>query len=126
MQQEEHNKAIVRGVLESIFNREDLSVFESHPGLGDLKKNSSVVRAAFPDLRFRIEQQVAEGDLVATHAWISGTQTGSLFGLPPSGKHLEFQGVSVARVVNDQIVQYNSEVGWIGVLMQLGVLPLPR
>lgn len=126
MQQEEHNKAIVRGALESIFHEEDPTVFESHPGLEDAKKKAPVLRAAFPDLRCRIERQIAEGDLVATHMSLSGTQTGSLFGIPPSGKRLEWQGVNIARVVDNHIVQYNGEMGWIDILLQLGVVSLPR
>jgi SnoaL-like polyketide cyclase. len=44
----------------------------------------------------------------------------------PTGKPVQFQNLSVSRVENGKIVQYNSEVGYLSVFMQLGVLPVKR
>ncbi|SRR5258708_18489961 len=56
---------------------------------------------------------------------ISGERTrGKLFGVPPTGKSVRFQNISIATVVDQQVVQYNSETGWLDFLMQVGALPL--
>jgi predicted ester cyclase len=57
--------------------------------------------------------------------WVfSGTHEGELYGVPPTGKKVSFQNISISRVEDGRIVQYNSEIGFLSVLMQLGVLPL--
>jgi predicted ester cyclase len=42
-----------------------------------------MLRKAFPNLRFTIEELVAEGDIVAGHLIMSGTHEGALRGMPP-------------------------------------------
>lgn len=44
----------------------------------------SVYVTAFPDLRFDIEQQLADGDFVVTRWVATGTHHGVLMGIPPN------------------------------------------
>ncbi len=49
--------------------------------------------AAFPDLRFDIVSVAPVGDGTVAAQWIMrGTNTGSMFGLPPTGKSVELSG----------------------------------
>ena len=95
-----------------------------HPGMEHLRRLWPSVRAAIPDFRAELQQQVVDGDWVASLWIFSGTHHGPLFGVPPSGKSVRFQNVSIALVSNGRVVQYNSETGWLDFLMQVGVLPL--
>ena len=45
------------------------------------------LREGMPDLHCPVEEVVAEGDRVAGRLTLQGTQTGTLFGIPASGKH---------------------------------------
>lgn len=113
---------LVRSVFSTIFAG-DFSVFDAHPGLGALRQHLPPLRAAFPDFSAELRQQLVDGDRVATHWVFRGTHDGPLFGFPPTGKPAEFQNLSICRVQDDRIVQYNSEVGWLTAFKQLGLLP---
>jgi predicted ester cyclase len=117
--------AVVRATLEAVFAG-DFSVFDQHPGLAALKVHFPGMLVAFPDFRAELQQQLTDGDRVATHWVFRGTHRGELYGLAPTGVPVQFQNVSISRVVDGRIVQYNSEVGWLTVLKQVGALPLGR
>lgn len=114
--------ALVRSAFEAVFAG-DSSVFEAHPGLHALQKAFPAVLAAFPDFTAELKQQLVDGDRVASHWVFRGTHRGALFGIPPTGRAVRFQNLSIARVADGRIVQYNSEVGWLTVFRELGVLP---
>ena len=69
---------------------------------------------------------IAEGDKVVTRISAYGTQTGELFGIPPTGKQGSMSGIAIHRVVNGKIVEHWSEVDNLGVMQQLGVVPTPE
>lgn len=79
---------------------------------------------AFPDFRAELKQQIVDGDRVGTHWVFRGTHLGEFQGIPPTGKPVEFQNLSITRVVDGRIVNYNSEIGFLTVLRQIGALPL--
>jgi predicted ester cyclase len=99
-------------------------VLAPHPGMEHLRRLWPSVRTAIPDFRADLQQQVVEGDRVASLWTFSGTHQGPLFGVPASGKSVRFQNVSIAQVKDGAVVQYNSETGWLDFLMQVGTLPL--
>jgi steroid delta-isomerase-like uncharacterized protein len=51
--------------------------------------------AGMPDFHVVLDDQFATDDRVVCRWRISGTQNGELFGLPPTGRRIEFAGVSV-------------------------------
>ena len=59
-----------------------------------LKEVITVLRTAFPDLRFEVHEMLAEGDVVATRSTMTGTHTaplriGPMAGLPITGVQIE-------------------------------------
>ncbi|MGK3963982.1 ester cyclase [Sorangium sp. So ce118] len=85
----------------------------------------SAFRLGMPDIHLDIEDEIAAADKVV-HRWkMSGTDTGGLFGMPPSGKRLTFTGMTIARLENGKIVERWSNVDELGILQQLGVVPPP-
>lgn len=69
---------------------------------------AKAIRTAFPDVNFKIEDQVAEGDKVVNFMRITGTQEGEFLGVPPTHKKatvtcfvlMRFEGSKVAHVIN--------------------------
>lgn len=60
--------------------------------------------AAFPDLSFEIASVgLAAPDLVAAQWIMRGTNTGSMMGLPPTGRRIEVPGADFIRVSGDSI-----------------------
>jgi len=123
---EEEQKALVRKALEGIW-RNDSAVFDAHPGFAETRRMVPLVLAAFSDVSLGVQQQIAEGDTVATFCLLRATHTGTFMGIAPTSKTVECQFLAMNRVAGGKVVQHNSEVGWLSVLRQLGVLPLkPR
>lgn len=79
--------------------------------------------ASFPDLRFRIEQMLSEGDRVVMQLVMEGTHWGEWMGIPASGKRLQIRMFTVHRVMQGKIVEDWVLVESLGLFQQLGVLP---
>lgn len=131
------NKDLVRRAVEEIWNKgnydnlrqfvsEDfvvhLSPDEKIHGVDGIKQFFSDLRNAFPDIRFVIEDQVAEGDRVVTHWTATGTHRGTFKGIPPSGKRLSFTAIDIDRIAEGKVVECWSKMDELGLLKQLGVI----
>jgi steroid delta-isomerase-like uncharacterized protein len=62
---------------------------------------------ALPDLTIEVEDSVAENDAVVLRWRVTGTHKGSGLGLPPTGKAVNFRGISWFRFADGQMVE-----GW--------------
>ena len=60
---------------------------------------------AFPDLTVTDYSMVAQGDFVAVRWNARGTSTGDFLMLPPTGGKVEYSGVSMYRVEDDEIAE---------------------
>ena len=110
--------AMIQGIVEK-----GVEALEPHSGMEHLRRLWPSVQAAIPDFRAELEQQLVEGDRVASLWSFSGSHQGPLFGVPATGKPVRFQNLSIAQVTVGEVVQYNSETGWLDFLMQVGALP---
>src|SRR5919109_1903816 len=62
------------------------------PGREGVKQTNALLRAAFPDARHTIEDQIAEGDKVVTRVTARATFRGEILGIPPNGKLIIVEG----------------------------------
>jgi len=116
---------VVRETLERLFS-EGVGALDGHPGMEDLRKLFPKVKEAIPDFSAELRQQIVDGDRVASLWNFRGTHQGPIFGVPGTGRPVELQNLSIARVEGGRVVQYNSETGWLAFLMQVGALPKPQ
>ena len=80
---------------------------------------------AFPDLVMTPEFVIAEGDMVAARWTIRGTQHGQWAGVAASGRQIEFTGVNIFRIENDQITAiWNNPTNTAKYTIALTVWPL--
>ena len=91
-------------------------------GLEGAKAAHRIMLAGFPDYQTIIDDIFAEGDRVAARITMSGTNTGSFLGIPPTGKYVSFTGIYIARIANGKIVEHWGEEDGVSLLQQLGVL----
>lgn len=83
-------------------------------------------RAAFPDLRFDIQETVAEGDTVCVRWTVSGTQRGPLPGIEASGARARWSGISWLHFRADgKVIEDWVENDVLGMMQQLGAVPAP-
>lgn len=133
------NKKVIRREFEEILNEGNEAVLdeliaEDHVlydptapepwrGPEGLRRSLAPFRAAFPDLRVRIEDQLAEGDQVATRWVFTGRHDGEFFGIAPTGRQVRVTGVSIERLAGGRIVEDRMEMDALGLMRQLGALP---
>jgi steroid delta-isomerase-like uncharacterized protein len=132
----EANKAIVLRAHEEVWSGGNLDVVDelysegyvSHWAYGDdsdregLKKMLTEARTAFPDLREDVIHIVAEGDLVVTHFVSSGTFTGEMEGLQPSGQEVSRPEIAVHRLSNGLITEQWTVSDQLTLMRQLGLM----
>jgi steroid delta-isomerase-like uncharacterized protein len=137
----EENKAIARRADEELFDRGNLEVadelfapnFVYHdPASGEdwrgpqsVKQYATMLRAAFPDLHYSVEDQIAEGGKVVTRYTASGTHQGELMRMAPTGNRAEITGISITRIEEGKIEEIWENYDTLGMMRQLGVISEP-
>lgn len=135
-------KEISRREFEQIFGQGRLDLIDEtvaadyvcyDPALPDplrgpeaLKLAVRAFRAAFPDLTFVVEEQIAEADMVVTRWTATGTHLGELFGIAPTGARVTMPGIDIERFVDDKIVECHANWDTLGLLRQLGAVDAGR
>jgi steroid delta-isomerase-like uncharacterized protein len=134
------NRTLVRRYFEEVLNRGDFAVadallsadivFRNPPivarGTSEFKRAIGDVRAAFPDLRFEIEDELVDGDKVATRWRVMGTQRGAFFGHPASGKRIDVTGMNIFRIAGGRIHEIWVNMDRWGEAEQLGWIAPPQ
>ncbi|MCO5185974.1 MAG: ester cyclase [Anaerolineae bacterium] len=124
----EANKAIVRRLWEDVWNRRNADVcdeiFDAAYAAHE-KRFMPRMLAAFPDLRFEVEDMIAEGDKVVTRYALIATHRGEFMGIPATGKPVHLAAIWIHRLENGRIVEGQRWGAWdrLALLEQLGVYP---
>ena len=140
-------KSVVRRYLQEVWGRGNLRVIgetcastisvyvpgqsRGYHGTEELGRIVTAMRATFPDLTIRLDEEFAEGDRVVVRWTQSGTQRGEWSrGIPPTGKPLTWTGISLYRLAGGKILEERTEEDLRGVELQIGTLvrrePVPR
>lgn len=135
----EDDKALARRGFEETLNQRNLAVvddlhvpdFVYHNasrtinGLESFKQYLSMLLTAFPDLHVIIEDMIGEGDRVVVRFTFRGTHQGDLRGIPPTGKQVAVRGIDIICAANGKVVEEWANIDELGLLQQLGVVPVP-
>ena len=102
----EDNKKTARRIVLELFNAGNVNLIDSlfspdfvdhalppeiPPTRDGFRSMIPVLRQAFPDLEYTIEDQIAEGDKVAQRVTGRGTLKGEFMGMQPTGKSAVWQ-----------------------------------
>ena len=133
MSVEEDNKALVRRFLEAqakgILNVIDEVLtphFVDHdrlpgqaPDREGYKRAIAEYHAAFSNVRFLVEDQLAEGDKVVTRFIVRATHDlGELMGVAPTGREVTYKAMAIHRIVGGKIVEEWAEGSNISAVME--------
>jgi steroid delta-isomerase-like uncharacterized protein len=136
----EQNKALVRRFFEGFAANDTATLKEvlapdvaayTHVSPGPVNRDMLLQAihgwsTTFDDTRFTIEEQIAEGDQVATRTTMHGVHSGGDFqGLPPTGKQIAVEGITINRVRDGKIVEHRVKADFLGMMQQLGLVPPP-
>jgi predicted ester cyclase len=95
------------------------------PGIAGLKMLISEVRKAFPDFKYTIDKEIAEGDTIVQYMTASGTMKGDFMGMKASGKHAEWQEIHIVRMRNGKGREHWGVADSMSMGQQLGFIPSP-
>ncbi len=95
------------------------------PGLEGLKDVLRGLRAAFPDMHWTVQEQIAEGDKVLSRFEWTGTHRGAFLGVPPTDRSVTVWGMVIDHFQGEKIKDTRLIMDTLGLLRQLGVVPPP-
>ena len=135
----EDNKKTARRIVLELFNAGNANLIDSlfspdfvdhalppevSPTRDGFRSMIPILRQAFPDLEYTIEDQIAEGDKVAQRLTGRGTLKGEFMGMPPTGKTAVWQEMHWHRFdPSGLLVEHWDTTDSLGMMMQLGEGP---
>ena len=133
------NEAIVRRLYQEAWNKRKLEVvsqiispshalqaptlFGSSVGPEAYKGQISHFLAAFPDLRFTVEETVVDKENVVARWTFTGTHRGKYMGVPATNIKVSVDGMTLHHLANGKIIDSFTTWDAFGMLRQLGALP---
>ena len=77
----------------------------------------------FSNRQFIVKDMYAQGDKVTKYWQFKGTHSGNFMGIPATGKTVDIEGCTIARMVNGKIVEERDFMDNMSFLKQLGLIP---
>ncbi|MBO3749427.1 ester cyclase [Streptosporangiaceae bacterium NEAU-GS5] len=142
----EENKAIVRSFFDEVWNNGNFDFMDtlytedfqlnalwqntSLGGSGTAAKEEAKATIGrwldgFPDMHVTVEEQIGEGDYVASRHVAVGTQSKDFMGIPNTGKRGAVSGITINRIQGKQVAETWTCWDAAGMMMQLGIIPTP-
>jgi predicted ester cyclase len=127
------NKDVARAVIDRIFmHQEDAAIdeliatdFQPHTfgpmpsGREGLRAGMRRAGSGLSDVRFTIDDVIAEGDRVAVRLTASARQTGTFMGLEPTGNRYSIDEIHIFRMRDGQVIEHWHEFDKMALLQQL-------
>jgi len=93
------------------------------PGIEGLRQWLEGWFAAFPDVRWTVEEQIADGDQVWSRATWQATHKGAFFGVPATGREVSVAAWTIDRFRDGKIAHSRLIMDVFGLMQQLGAIP---
>ncbi len=131
---QEANKETVRSLFEDRVNSGKLDTLADlvsreyigpagEKGPAGIANVLSSLRQAFPDIRYAVEELIAEGDRVAVRWHWKGTHRGPFQGFPASHRQISNAGCATFQLLDGKIVRQWQQTDRLGFLQDIGVIP---
>jgi predicted ester cyclase len=129
----EKNKLTVRRIYDEYINQTrsdllpelvaaDYVAPDGRRGPAVFASTIDALRTGIPDIRFEIEDVIAEGDRVAVRWTWSGKHTGTLNGLSPSNRQVKNDGIAIYELRQGKVSRVWLQTDRLGFLQQIGVV----
>ncbi len=136
--EEQQNLSSVNRIYAEFINQGNEAVFdelvdpniiengEMPPGLEPnregVKQLFRMLRSAFPDLHFQVDEMIAADDKIVVRLTVSGTNEGSFMNMPPTGNKVSFKAVDIFRLANGKVVEHWGIEDNAKMMQQLGAM----
>lgn len=133
------NKALARRLYDEVINAGNLDLLdelvaddfvehEAFPGMPATgpeapKAVLGMFKAAFSDMKFTVEDMIAEGDKVVVRATVTGTHDGEFMGIPPTGKSFSASAIDIVEIKDGKATAHWGLTDQAAMMEQLGLAP---
>jgi steroid delta-isomerase-like uncharacterized protein len=134
----DHVKTLVTRYFEEVWNQGRVDVLDElltpdyrnhspsipnpRPGPADLKPIVMAMRAGIPDLHYEVLDLIATPEKVAVYVRLTGTHTGTLFGIAATGRTIDVRQMQIEWLEDGRISQHWRVTDELTLMRQLGVL----
>jgi predicted ester cyclase len=133
----EHAKTLVRTYYERVVSNGEVDRLEDYVsadytevyrgvrhavGVEGAREHIVGVRKTYPDLRLRVDLQVAEGPWVVSLVTMTGTHRGEWQGMRPTHRRIETTAVNIDKVVAGRIVEHGGAANLLEPLLEIGAV----
>lgn len=94
-------------------------------GLPGYMQILGMMRSAFPDIQWTLDNTVIEDNRVVAQFTLRGTQEGEFFGVPASGKEIQARAMNIYRFTDGMIVEETGLPDLFGIMLQIGAVSPP-
>jgi predicted ester cyclase len=120
--QNSKNKTLMRRIYEEMWN-------EGNPALAPeifaqpqgVERFVSQFLLSFPDLQHTVVEMIEEGNQVAVHFLARGTHSGQWLQFEPTGRSIEYTGLTLARISENKIIDHYTWWDKAGLMEQLRI-----
>jgi steroid delta-isomerase-like uncharacterized protein len=77
----------------------------------------------YPDMKINLENIIADGDMVATRGYWTGTNNGSFMGIPATGKKVKVDFIDVWKMLEGKCQENWVQMDMMGLMQQIGMAP---
>lgn len=113
-------------VLDELLDRQYINHTPSTPnpprGPDGLKPIVAAIRKAFPDLHYEIKDIIVNDSVVVGKVIMTGTHQHTLFGLPPTGRKVSVNQITIEKIRNGKIIEHWRVTDELTMMKQLGVV----
>lgn len=114
------NKALMRRVYEEMWNQARVEVaaeiFDRPEGVARFVSQFLI---SFPDLQHTIDEMIVEDDRIAVRFTSRGTHLGPWMRFAPTGKTIQYTGVTVAHIAAGRIIEHHTWWDKAGLMEQI-------
>ena len=133
----EQNKVAVRRFIDEVFvkgNPDAVDKLVTHdftphswgktpPGVEPLKQAIRRVHAGLAEVKFKIEDMLAEEDKVAVRVTAHGRHQGEFMGTPASGKEYTISETHIFHMRDGKVAEHWRDADMLGLMQQIGAIP---
>lgn len=139
IQSQSSQKDLIHSFYKNFFNSHNLDALSDYvspdiqdhspfdpslpPGIEGLKMGFGVTFSATPDVKVQVLELVQEGDLIVSREQMTGTFTGKLGDIEPTGHAFSVSAMNMYRIVDNRIVERWGNFDELAMLTQMGLLP---
>ena len=118
--------ALIDELVTDDYVHSDVLLPDSLEGPAAFREWVETVREGTPDMTKTVRETYVDGDTAIVVYTASGTHEGDIFGIAPTGRSIEVDGVVVSRVTDGRLVESTDVWDAFGLFAQLGTFPEVR